>query len=197
MSIVKLFLGFHCYPSLQFSPSLFQILIRPYHSIEILHRYHLILTLLWSVHDFRCWFLLSFVLCPKNRVSYSLLHLYIMNDKVVTYVKYFFEKILFFQSIYITSSKLNNKSNEFNQYQGFTVENIHSYATLWFYCFKIEYDIIEEFETKGQIQNFYTETTSTFKFWVICILYWPTTPFFCFSNHMCNLFVINILSLIA
>lgn len=108
----------------------------------------------------------------------SLFLLYIMNDKVVTYVKYFFEKILFFQSIYITSSKLNYKSNELNQYQGFTVENIHSYATLWFYCFKIEYDIIEEFETKGQIQNFYTETTSTFKFWVICILYWPTTPFF-------------------
>lgn len=42
--------------------------------------------------------------------------------------------------------KLTNESNKFNQYQRFTVDNIHSYQTLWFYCFKIEYDIIEEFE---------------------------------------------------
>lgn len=70
-----------------------------------------------------------------------------VNDKVVTYVKNLFEKkILLFQSIYITCSNLNNESNEFNQYQRFTVDNIHSYQTLWFYCFKIEYDIIEEFE---------------------------------------------------
>lgn len=64
-----------------------------------------------------------------------------MNDKVVTYVKNLFEK-----NLIITSSNLNNESNEFNQYQRFTVDNIHSYQTLWFYCFKIEYDIIEEFE---------------------------------------------------
>lgn len=64
-----------------------------------------------------------------------------VNDKVVTYVKNLFEK-----NLIITSSNLNNESSEFNQYQRFTVDNIHSYQTLWFYCFKIEYDIIEEFE---------------------------------------------------
>lgn len=64
-----------------------------------------------------------------------------VNDKVVTYVKNLFEK-----NLIITSTNLNNESSEFNQYQRFTVDNIHSYQTLWFYCFKIEYDIIEEFE---------------------------------------------------
>lgn len=56
------------------------------------------------------------------------------------------KNLIISKHIYITSSKLNNESNEFNQYQRFTVDNIHSYQTLWFYCFKIEYDIIEEFE---------------------------------------------------
>lgn len=60
-----------------------------------------------------------------------------------TYLK---KKLIISKHIYITSSNLNNESNEFNQYQRFTVDNIHSYQTLWFYCFKIEYDIIEEFE---------------------------------------------------
>lgn len=72
-----------------------------------------------------------------------------MNDKVVTYVKNLFEKKSYYFKAYIhvlLVQKLTNESNEFNQYQRFTVDNIHSYQTLWFYCFKIEYDIIEEFE---------------------------------------------------
>lgn len=60
-----------------------------------------------------------------------------------TYLK---KKSYYFKAYILLVQKLTNESNEFNQYQRFTVDNIHSYQTLWFTCFKIEYDIIEEFE---------------------------------------------------
>lgn len=104
------------------------------------------------------------------------------------YVKNTYLKESSFQNMFINSSKLHN-NNEFNQYQRFTIENIHSYPIYNdFIVFKLKmiYTVTEEF---FQIQNFSTKNDVDFY-----ILGHLQTILANNSNQMCNLFVISNIS---
>lgn len=105
-------LGFIVIPVFSFLPLCFKSWFRPYHSIEILHPYHLIFKNFILI---RPWFRFVVDFCyplryvNENRVSYALLHLILfnvffftfVNDKVVTYVKNLFEKKSYYFKAYI------------------------------------------------------------------------------------------------